>query len=261
VAADQFSSSHEEAQAALRSKEAELRLILAPPRPQEVAEQQARIREESSLVVQRRQDFERAQSMYERKLTPKSALEQAEAALNAEEARLATAQQRLQVLKAPPKPEAVEQLKADIARLSRQVEFYAGQLKATVFTAPVSGRVVWLSTQDREVCRIVRTDSLRCELDVEEAYAPLIQGGQDVTLKLPSSPFDTYSGKLVRVARVGQRTSHSSTFAAVAAFANPGGLDPGMTGYAKVTTGNRTFAWRVVRRIVRFLRIEFWSWW
>jgi hypothetical protein len=261
VAADQFSSLYEEAQATLRAKEAELKLLLSPPRPQEVAEQQARIREESSLVVQRRQDFERAQSLYERKLTPKSALEQSEAALNAEEARLTTAQQTLEVLKAPPKSEAVDQVKADIARLTRQVEFYAGQLKATVFTAPVGGQVVWLSTRDREVCRIVRTDSVRCAMDVDESYAPLVQSGQDVTLKLPSSPFDTYHGTLVRVARVGQFREHSSSFSAVAALANPGGLDPGMTGYAKVLTGNRTFAWRVIRRFVRFFRIEFWSWW
>jgi hypothetical protein len=34
-----------------------------------------------------------------------------------------------------------------------------------------------------------------------------------------------------------------------------------MSGYAKITTGRRTIAARVVRRLIRFIRIEFWSWW
>jgi hypothetical protein len=47
----------------------------------------------------------------------------------------------------------------------------------------------------------------------------------------------------------------------VAAFANGGDLSGGMSGYAKITTGRRTLASRFLRRVIRFIRIEFWSWW
>ena len=38
-------------------------------------------------------------------------------------------------------------------------------------------------------------------------------------------------------------------------------LKPGMTGYAKVYCGKLKLASLLTRRIVRYLRVEVWSWW
>jgi len=261
VAGDQFVSLRDEAEATLRAKQAELDLLLAPPRPEEIAAAEARIEEEQSLLTQATQVFERTRSLYERKMTAQSSLEQAEAAMRAQEARLETARQQLAVLKAPPKTEQVRQLQADVERLKRQMEFYSGQLESTVFTSKVNGRVIRLADRAGEICRVARTDSVRCVMSVDEAYAPLLKPDQLTTLKIPSYPFSSYAGRLMQVSRIADSGSHAATFRAVAAIANTGELNPGMTGYAKVATGKHTLAWRVVRRVVRFFRIEFWSWW
>jgi putative peptide zinc metalloprotease protein len=261
ITADEFSSQWEEAQAALRAKRAQLELLKSPPKPQAIAEAQARIHEESTLVAQGVQTFERTRSLYDRKLVPKSDLELAETTLRAQEARLESARQSLALLKAPPKREEVDQAEAEVARLERQVSFYQGQLQATVLTCPVRGVVVRLATGEGEVCRIARLDSVRCVLDVDEAYAPEVDSGQHVTLKIPAMPFASYDGLVVRRAPVGDSTAGPSVFRAVAAFHNSGELAAGMSGYAKITTGRRTLAARAIRRLIRFIRIEFWSWW
>jgi biotin carboxyl carrier protein len=261
ITADEFASQWEEAKAALRAKRAQLDLLRSPPKPQAAAAAQARIHEESTLVAQRVQTFERTRSLYERKLVPKSDLEIAETTLRAQEARLESARQALALLKAPPKREEVEQAEAEVARLERQVAFYQGQLQATVLTSPVGGVVVRLATGEGEVCRIARLDSVRCVLDVDEAYAPEVDSGQAVILKIPSAPFASYHGLVVRRSPVGDSTAGPSVFRAVAAFHNSGDLAAGMSGYAKITAGHRTLASRVIRRVMRFIRIEFWSWW
>lgn len=261
VSGDQFKSLREEAQAALDAKQAELDLLRSPPRPEEVAAAQAQVEEEQSLLTQSQQVYNRTKSMYDRGVTPLSMLEQAESDLHAQESRLETAKQRLALLKAPPKPERERQLEAEVSQLQSQLAFYSGQLDATVFTSTVSGRVVRLADKEGEICRVVRTDSMRCVMSVDEAYAPLLEDGQPVTLKIPSRPFDSYEGQLIMVSAMGDSGSNSATFMAVAGMANRGDLNPGMTGYAKVTAGSHTLAWRVLRRVVRFFRIEFWSWW
>jgi hypothetical protein len=261
ITADQFSSLHEEAKADLRAKQAELDLLLSGPKPEETAEIRAQIQEEQSLLHQRQQDLDRTRSLFDRSMVPKSTLELAETAVRTQEARLESARQRLALIEAPPKAEAVDKLEAEIEKLSRQEVFYGGQLEATAFVSPVSGQVLRLATRDGEVCRIARTDSLRCVLDVDEADWALLAPDQKVTLKIRSAPFASFEGRLVRVSGVGDTASSASTFPAVAAVVNPGGLSPGMSGYAKVTTGRRTLVWRLARSVVRFIRIEFWSWW
>jgi hypothetical protein len=38
-------------------------------------------------------------------------------------------------------------------------------------------------------------------------------------------------------------------------------LRPGLTGYARISTGERRMLDVLTRRIRRFIRVEFWSWW
>jgi hypothetical protein len=261
IAADQFAAIHDESQSALRAKEAELSLLLAPPKKEAVAKAEADVDAEESVLTQNHQALARVDSLYQRNLIPKSEWESAQAQVRAQEARLEGARQELALLLAPPKPEAVEQLRAEIDRLRRQVQFNSGQLESTVFTSPVTGIVLRLAGREDEVCRIARLDSVRCVMDVSEADAPLLQSGQDVTLKVRSEPFESYPGSLAYVAGMGDTASARSTFSAVAFMANPGGLAPGATGYGKVAAGKHTFAWRVARTVARFVRIEFWSWW
>ena len=77
----------------LRAKQAELALLKSPPKPEEVAEAEARIAEEESLLMQARQTLTRTQSLYDQDLAPQSSLEVAQTTVSAREARLESARQ------------------------------------------------------------------------------------------------------------------------------------------------------------------------
>lgn len=261
ISADQFASLLAEARADLSAKQAEMALLQSGPKPQETAESKARISAENSLLTQLDQDLERTRSLFERDLIPRNRLEFAETAVRTQEAIVETERQKLAVLKSPPKPEEVNKIEAEVGKLMSQVSFYRSQLESTVFTSPIFGRVLTMSSRNGEVCRIARTDSVRCILEINEVDAPMIRPGQEVVAKIRSDPFETYVGSLYSISRWGDSTSSPATFSAVAVIENPGGLNPGMTGYAKVFGGRKTIAWRVFRTVASFIRIEFWSWW
>lgn len=258
---DQFATLLAEAEADLQAKQAELALLRSGPKSQETAESQARIKAANSLLTQLNQNLDRTRSLFERNLTPRNRLEFAETAVRTQEAIVETERQKLAVLNSPPKPEEVNKIEAEVLKLRSQVSFYSAQLESTVFISPISGHVLSMATQSGEVCRIARTDSVRCVLDIDEADAPMIRAGQDVIAKIRSAPFETYVGSLASISLWGDTSSNTATFSAVVAMENSGRLSPGMTGYAKVNGGRKTLAWRVFRSVASFIRIEFWSWW
>jgi putative peptide zinc metalloprotease protein len=261
IAADQFASLHDEAQSALAAKQAELDLLLAGARTQEIARAAADLDKEEEILKGAERDLLRADSLQRKNLLPVSEWEREQTAVQTQRARVESARQTLELLKAPPKPEEVAKLRAEIAQLTTQERYYLGQLESTVLTAPVAGVVLRLASHEGEICRIATLDSVRCVMDVDESDLPLLAVGQAVTLKVRSQPFSRFEGRLIYVSALGDTTRASSNFQAVAGFDNSSGIAPGASGYAKVRTGSRTLAWRVSRAVIRFIRIEFWSWW
>jgi hypothetical protein len=261
IAADQFASLHDEAGSALAAKQAELDLLLSGARKQEIARAEADVDKETEILKGAERDLLRADSLYRKNLLPQSEWERGQTTVQSQRARLESARQTLELLKAPPKPEAVAKLKAEIAQLTTQEKFYAGQLASTVLLSPVGGVVLRLASREGEICRIARLDSIRSVMDVEESDLPLLGLGQEVTLKVRSQPFSRFEGRLIYVAPLGDTTRSASSFEAVAGFENSSRIAPGASGYAKVRTGNQTLAWRFTRTLIRFIRIEFWSWW
>jgi hypothetical protein len=97
-------------------------------------------------------------------------------------------------------------------------------------------------------------------MDVDESDLPLLSLGEKVTLKVRSQPFSKSVGRLTYLSPLGDSARTTARFEAAAGFENAG-LAPGASGYAKVRAGQRTLAWRLSRAVIRFIRIEFWSWW
>lgn len=261
IGADQFESLHREAQSALAAKQAELDLLLSGARVQEKARARADLKQQEEILQGAERDFLRADSLYRKNLLPKSEWERAQTEAQSQRARRESAHQTLELLLAPPQPERVNKLKAEIAQLSTQEQFYAGQLASTVLQTPVGGVVLRLASSEGEICRIARLDSIRSVMDVDESDLPLLSLGQEVALRVRSQPFSRHQGRLSYVSPLGDSASSSSRFEAVAAFENATALAPGASGYAKVQTGKKTLAWRASRVVIRFIRIEFWSWW
>ncbi len=88
--------------------------------------------------------------------------------------------------------------------------------------------------------------------------------GQAVTLKARAFPGRSFTGTVTSIAPAAIHSEeYGETRITVATqLENPGLLlKPQMTGTAKIHCGERRAIALVTRRMVRYLRVEFWSWW
>ena len=96
---------------------------------------------------------------------------------------------------------------------------------------------------------------------VSEKNLDVIRLGQKVKAKVRSFPFETFYGVVTRIAHQGEKYKSRQVFYITSKIANPELLlKPGMTGQAKIYCGKRNIAYLLLRRIVRWIRIEVWSW-
>ncbi len=88
--------------------------------------------------------------------------------------------------------------------------------------------------------------------------------GQAVTLKARAFPGKSFTGTVTSIAAAAIHSEQNgqSRITVATELENPGLLlKPQMTGTAKIHCGERRAIALLTRRLVRYLRVEFWSWW
>ena len=103
------------------------------------------------------------------------------------------------------------------------------------------------------------------EIAVPEKEIADVKLGQKVVLKARAYPRTTFEGQVIAVAPIVTKQTDwqpERTVLVTTRLDNTAGLlKPEMTGNAKVYCGKQRAIDLVLRRIVRYLRVEFWSWW
>jgi multidrug resistance efflux pump len=89
--------------------------------------------------------------------------------------------------------------------------------------------------------------------------------GQAVVLRARAYPGQSFAGRVKTVApaaAVEEGGLRRKVFRVSIQMDRPSDLlKPLMTGNAKILCGTRTIAHLLTRRIARYVRVEFWSWW
>jgi hypothetical protein len=98
------------------------------------------------------------------------------------------------------------------------------------------------------------------EKDISEIHL-----GQPVTLKARAHLGLKFSGTVDSISPIAFQTTNGPpqrNFVVTTHLQNANtDLRPEMTGNAKVSCGQRRLYEIVFRRLIRFIRVEFWSWW
>ncbi len=105
---------------------------------------------------------------------------------------------------------------------------------------------------------------VNAELSVSEKEIADVRLGQEVTLKARAFPGRSFTGTVTSIATAAVHSAEygESRIIVATQLENPGLLlKPQMTGTAKIHCGERPAMTLVTRRLVRYLRVEFWSWW
>lgn len=181
---------------------------------------------------------------------------------------------KLDVQLAGTRPQQLEAAAAEVSEHEAQLALIDEQLALTLITTSEAGVVVTPRVHEIEG-RMVRQGDLIAEVYdystvVVEIFVPEkeigdVVVGQDVILKARAYPAETFVGDVTAIAPRAVASGDGldrQMIRVTTEIDNPGLLlKPDMTGNGKIQAGKRTIFGLMTRRFVRYLRVEFWSWW
>ena len=190
-----------------------------------------------------------------------------EADLKAKE--LAEAESELKLMLAGNRPEEIRQVEADVDKLANQARILDQELGKTEIRAPIDGIVVTPFVERKlnqhldpgeELCRIVDVASVTVEMQVPEKELADVRYGSPVWMKARSLPSIDLQGRVDFIAPVAQTVNGQQMVVVRSELQNDEFLlKPEMTGVAKIYCGDRRIVDLMTRRMIRWVRTEFWD--
>lgn len=249
---------------------AELATLLAGAKPEEIALAEEAVEAANVQIEIAQQDLDRKSQLFERGTITKAALEDAQSALKVAQAAHSEAQARLKLVRSGALQSEVEAKRADIDRNLKDLEFSNLQLENTRVRAVTDGQIV-SSLEEVPVGAFLNEGGLFAvlennreviaEIEIPETEISEVTLGAKVELKTWSEADVSLWGEVLRVAPRAEERDFGRVIRVSVKVPNPeGALASNMTGFAKVAAGEAP-VWEVFSRVLmRFLRVELWSW-
>lgn len=183
---------------------------------------------------------------------------------------LLQAEKELAELLAGTRKEEIEQLRAAIDEQQANLDYYRQQQRNAEIRAPIAGYVVsgsliaaagnYLKHGDL-LLTIEDASELVAEIEVPQFDIGFARIGAPIRLKTWTLPDLEIAGEVLKIAPSASETEGGKMVRVTSAIDNSAGLlKSGMTGYAKIESEEMPVALAFTRWVVRFLKIELWSW-
>jgi multidrug resistance efflux pump len=262
--------------AEIEEKQAKLRLLRAGPRPEEVTLAQASVDKAAQRLKYAKNQLQRLNALYSQQLVSRKDLDEGEEELAVRQKELDEAEGKLRVLLAGSRPEEIEASEAELSRLKAQHAHLDEQLHRLTITSPSAGVVATPKLHEKIgryvekgdlIAAVYEVEHVTAEIAVSEKEISDVQVGQLVVLKARAFPAQQFQGRVTAIAPTISKASKKDvplgkTVVVTTRLENPGlQLKPEMTGNAKIYTGQRRISDLITRRLARYVRVEFWSWW
>jgi putative peptide zinc metalloprotease protein len=260
-------------QAESEEKEAHLRLLRAGPRQEEIAAAQATAEKSQERLRYADSQLERMTTLQANQLVSQAQKEEAEEQVATRRGDLEEARSALAALLSGSRPEEIQEVEAEIARLAADRRYLEDQLALTRVVAPHAGIVTTPRMQEKvgeylgrgdPIVQIHSLNAVTVEIAISEKEIGEIRVGQRVKLRPRAFPQRSLSGAVVAIAPVVSKSEgRASRVVKVTTEVDNSELllKSAMTGHAKIYCGERRLAELLTRRLTGYLRVEFWSWW
>lgn len=282
----------ETTEAELKSAKAELALLEAGNRQEKIEAARQQVELAQTRLDYHATELRRAELLAGTNTATDAQLATARFQRDSAEKLLAAAREELAELEAGARDEQIAAAQAEIERLEAMLKHYRKELDLADVSAPVTGRVVTLGIETREgqyvqpgdLIAVLQDDShLQIEIAATEDAVVWIRQGQDVKLRFWGLDGELLMAKVIAAAsttvdrgeiksdrfrtdreRRAEQPLRTDESRYISVFAELDqtheGLVPGMTGYARIVVGPDTFWGAVARPVLRFFRVEVWSW-
>jgi len=171
------------------------------------------------------------------------------------------------------RPEEIEATEAEIARLEVQHNYLTQQLELVRVLSPGSGVITTPKLKEKIgqyvnkgdlIAEVHELKTIRGEIPISEKEIADVAVGQRVVLKARAFPGHSFYGQVTAIAPAATQENPlgETTILVITELDNSSLLlKPEMTGNAKIDCGKRRIFNLITRRLTRYIRVEFWSWW
>jgi putative peptide zinc metalloprotease protein len=260
-------------EADVAAQRAQLNLLRAGPRREEVALAELAVaRAEEPLRVVRA-EADRITQLAAKQLAAPAEVERVEAQVGDHANELEQARGRLAMLRAGSRPESIAATEQAVARAVAERSRLESEIARLVLIAPHGGVVTTPRMSEKVgeyvkpgelIAQIYAVDHVTAVISVSERDVGEVRVGQPASLRLRAYPSRTFRGKVTRMAMAAMDTGWRAerTVRVEVDLTNAEQLlRAKMTGYARIDVGERRAVDVLTRRLRRYIRVEFWSWW
>jgi multidrug resistance efflux pump len=246
---------------ALTKEEEYYALLQKGARKEAIQQAKDRLTQIQSELELKEKELSRISDLHQKNLTSNQELERVQTEYSVLSNQQKIAQNELKIMENGARPEELSMAQAEIRKLKAKAEFQESQITASQIKSPIRGVVTSLSSGD-DLLSIANLDTMRIIIRVSEKDFDVLREGLPVKLKVRSYPSQTFWAKVTKISQKADLEGSKKIFPVTCKIENKDYLlKPGMTGYAKVYCGQRRLLSLLTRRIVRYLRVEVWSWW
>jgi putative peptide zinc metalloprotease protein len=177
---------------------------------------------------------------------------------------------RLALLEAGTRRDEIEAERSRLGRLAEELRYLASLQDKLAVTSAVAGIVTTPRLKERvgqfvhdgdSLCVVEQASVLVAEIALDEQQHSRVSAGQPVQLKFRALPFQTFAGRVERIApaAVKEELMAQGRFTVYCRVAgDTANLRQGMSGHARISTGRQPIGIIVTDRALRLLRTEFW---
>jgi hypothetical protein len=293
LSAREEESAVELAKAELKQAQANLDLLRAGSRPEDIQLAELQLELYQTQTAFRENELTRVKKLRESNSATPQELERAQRASDVATSMVEIAKERLGKVKNGPRAEEVQEAEAAVEAAKVKLDLNQRKLALREIKTPIAGRIASPGLaakqgqflQEGELLAVVQDISqVHAEMAADEAAAANIKVGMPVKLRLNGTYGELLMGKVSAIHAHAQPYPHFANasvrsdreqslqgakldgdedrFVAVVIDLDDREYQvvPGMTGYARVVVANDYF-WSVLgRSLARFFRVDVWSW-
>jgi multidrug resistance efflux pump len=182
---------------------------------------------------------------------------------------LAQANSELKILQAGSRRESIRAVQSQVSKLQEKLNILGREMELLKIRSPIEGVVATSYLRNRigefldlgdAFCEIVSEGTVIVEMPVPEKEIGEVRMGFPITMKVRGFPERWYEAHVSSIAPVAAANGSARTVIVQGQLENPdGGLKAGMTGVGKILCGERMIFEILSRRMIRWLRTEFWE--
>ncbi len=261
LASSSYLSDLAQTTAALKKAQDYHQLLQKGAREEAVQQARDQVAQTQSELKLKEKDLSRLSDLHKKSLISDQELETAQTEVSVLSNRLKIAQNELKIMQDGARPEELSMAQAEINQLQAKASFLEDQISASQIKSPISGVVTSISSVGN-LLSIANLDTMLVSIEVSEKNLDAVKLGLPVKVKIRAYPFRSFWGRVTRISQMAEEQTPGGIFPVWCKIENGERLlKPGMTGYAKVYCGKLSLASLLTRKIVRYLRVEVWSWW